>query len=139
MNAAVLYLGASVVVLSLVVGGGITLALAFHRLSILIAVESDSSFTPPTGVAAPPTEPMELALWKREQETHIKARMRRITAYRGGVMVLLWLSLLTAVEFMANLIGAGTASMFVIAIIKAAVIAQYFMHISSIWLEGGSH
>jgi hypothetical protein len=139
MNAAVIYLGASVVIVFLVAGGGITLALAFHRLSIIIAAESGSIFTPATGVAAPPTEPMELALWKREQETNTKARMRRITAYRNGVMVLLWLSLLTAVEFVANLLGAGTASMFVIAIIKAAIIAQYFMHISSLWLEGGSH
>ena len=139
MSASVLYPGAVVIVVALVVGGGITLALTFYKLSVLIAAESGHGTNQVPAVAAPPTEPMALSLWKREQDTDRATRMRRITAYRGGVMVLLWLALLTAVEFVANRIGASTASLFIIAIIKAAIIAQYFMHLSSLWFDEGSH
>ncbi|MDP6770631.1 MAG: hypothetical protein QF704_08060, partial [Anaerolineales bacterium] len=64
---------------------------------------------------------------------------RLSSAYRTGVMVLLWLALLTAIEFVANLIGASTVAMFLIAFVKAVIILQFFMHVSSLWLEGESH
>ena len=54
-------------------------------------------------------------------------------------MVLIWLATLTVLEFLANMIGVSTVAMFIIALIKAGIILQFFMHISSLWLEGGSH
>ena len=139
MSSSLLYVGSVVAVAALVIGGGIALALTFYILSVLISVETGGSFTPAPTVVSPPTDPMALSLWKREREISTAARMRRTTAYRGGVMVLLWLALLTIGEFAANLIGASTSTLFIIAIIKAAIIAQYFMHLSSLWFDGGNH
>lgn len=139
MNVSILYLGSAITVVALVIGGGITLALTFYVLSILVSGQAGGVSTLASTVAAPPEDPMALSLWKQEQEISTASRMRRNTAYRGGVMVLLWLVLLTVVEFVANLVGASTTSLFIIAIIKAAVIAQYFMHLSSVWFDGGSH
>lgn len=139
MNSDVLYFGAVFAVVALVVGGGITLALTFYILSSLVANETGVSGIQTEQIEAPPIDPMELALWKRAQDNNQAAGMRRHTAYRSGVMVLLWLALLTGLEFVANSIGASTAAMFIFAIIKAAIIAQYFMHVSSLWFEGGSH
>ena len=53
--------------------------------------------------------------------------------------MLIWLGLLTAFEFVANLMGVSTVAMFMIALVKAGIILQSFMHVSSLWLEGGSH
>ena len=82
---------------------------------------------------------MALAAWKKERDETRARRARLSAAYRSGVMVLFWLGALTAVEFVANMMGVSTVAMFIIALIKAGIILQFFMHISSLWLEGGSH
>ena len=82
---------------------------------------------------------MERIAWKKQRDEKLASKARLSSAYRTGVMVLLWLSLLTAVEFVANMIGASTVAMFLIAFIKAAIILQFFMHVSSLWIQGESH
>ena len=58
--------------------------------------------------------------------------------YRRGIIVLIVLAVLTAVEYyVAFLPTTATPALFVIAIIKAWVILQYFMHVSSLWSEEG--
>ena len=87
----------------------------------------------------PTTEVMQLAAWKEKRDAKRARRARLAAAYRSGVMVLIWLGLLTALEFVANLIGVSTVNMLIIALIKAGIILQFFMHISSLWLVRGNH
>ena len=82
---------------------------------------------------------MERIAWKKQRDDTLASKAKLSSAYRTGVMVLLWLAFLTAIEFVANMIGASTVAMFLIAFIKAAIILQFFMHVSSLWLEGESH
>ncbi len=61
---------------------------------------------------------------------------RKAAAYRRGLMTLLILAALTAVEY-----GVGVTLtdprvvLFLIALLKAAVIVQSFMHIYRLWRE----
>ena len=125
---------AAIVVLTF--GGGVTLALALYGFSHMLAGGAVAGLPAET---APTTEVMALAAWKIERDATRARRARLSAAYRTGVMVLIWLGLLTAFEFVANLMGVSTVAMFMIALVKAGIILQFFMHISSLWLEGGSH
>ena len=58
--------------------------------------------------------------------------------YRPGLIVLIVLAVLTAVEYyIALLPNTATPALFIIALIKAWAILQYFMHVSSLWSEEG--
>jgi len=65
---------------------------------------------------------------------------KRRAAYRQGVVVLVVLGILTALEFAVavNLPGATTL-LFLIALLKGAPILHFFMHLSSLWNEEGGH
>lgn len=57
-------------------------------------------------------------------------------AYRLGLMTLLILAVLTAVEYVVGVYVANAAVWLVIlALIKAAAIVQNFMHITRLWRE----
>ena len=127
---------AAIVVLTL--GGGVALALALYQMSRVLAGGVVARL-PVEDAPIAPTEAMALAAWKRERDAERMRGAWLTAAYRTGVMVLLWLGLLTAVEFVANLMGVSTVAMFMIALVKAGIILQFFMHVSSLWLEGGSH
>jgi S-formylglutathione hydrolase FrmB len=126
-----LFMIATAAIVVLTLGGGVALALALYQLSRVLAEGAVAG--------AAPTEAMALALWKKERDAERMRGARLTAAYRTGVMVLLWLGLLTAVEFVANLMGVSTVAMFMIALVKAGIILQFFMHVSSLWMEGGSH
>ncbi|RME48215.1 MAG: hypothetical protein D6796_06605 [Caldilineae bacterium] len=65
---------------------------------------------------------------------------KKRAVFRQGIVVLVVLAVLTAVEFAVaiNLPGAVTL-LFLIAVLKAAPILQFFMHLSSLWSEEGGH
>lgn len=63
---------------------------------------------------------------------------RRKSAFRTGLAVLLGLALLTIVEFYLAALG-SVALMFVIIILKAALIMVYFMHITAVWRTEEAH
>ncbi|HNS02680.1 MAG TPA: hypothetical protein PKM78_09905 [Anaerolineae bacterium] len=63
---------------------------------------------------------------------------RRKAALRTGIVVLLGLALLTIVEFFLAALG-STALMFVIIILKAALIMYFFMHIAAVWRTEEAH
>ncbi|MFQ5921977.1 MAG: cytochrome C oxidase subunit IV family protein [Anaerolineales bacterium] len=56
-------------------------------------------------------------------------------AYRTGVIVFLVLAVLTAVEFYLASISGAVAGLFIIALIKAALIIRYFMHVYRLWAK----
>ncbi|MFC2023370.1 cytochrome C oxidase subunit IV family protein [Chloroflexota bacterium] len=58
----------------------------------------------------------------------------RTAAYRQGAVVLAGLGVLTAVEFWVAIALSGSAAfLFVIALVKAGVIVQYYMHLNRAW------
>lgn len=59
----------------------------------------------------------------------------RAAAYRLGVVTLIIMGVLTIVEFVVAIYLGSTVLLLIIALIKAAIIAQNFMHISRLWRE----
>lgn len=60
---------------------------------------------------------------------------KRAAAYRLGWITLLILAVLTIVEFYAAVALGSIVLLFIVALIKAAVIVQNFMHITRLWRE----
>ncbi|GMR10095.1 MAG: hypothetical protein BMS9Abin28_0916 [Anaerolineae bacterium] len=61
---------------------------------------------------------------------------KKRAAYRMGVIVFLILAVLTAVEFYLASISGTVAGLFILALIKAALIIRYFMHVNRLWADG---
>jgi|TARA_Y100000590_G_C15069813_1_gene769610 hypothetical protein len=134
MDSTTIFIAVVVFIVINIIGIAVTLAVVLYQLNLLIS--GGALVVPPdTG----PVDAMERIAWKKQRDEKLASKARLSSAYRTGVMVLLWLSLLTAVEFVANMIGASTVAMFLIAFIKAAIILQFFMHVSSLWIQGESH
>ena len=134
MDTTTIFVAVVVFVVINIIGIAVTLAVVLYQLNLLIA--GGALVVPPdTG----PVDAMERIAWKKQRDDKLASKARLSSAYRTGVMVLLWLALLTAIEFVANLIGASTVAMFLIAFVKAVIILQFFMHVYSLWLEGDSH
>ena len=134
MDSTTIFVAVVVFIVINIIGIAVTLAVVLYQLNLLIS--GGALVVPPdTG----PVDVMEQLAWKKQRDDTLASKARLSSAYRTGVMVLLWLALLTAIEFVANMIGASTVAMFLIAFIKAAIILQFFMHVSSLWLEGESH
>ena len=138
MNNTQLFMIATATIVLLTLGGGVALALALYQMSRVLAGGVVARL-PVEDAPIAPTEAMALAAWKRERDAERMRGAWLTAAYRTGVMVLLWLGLLTAVEFVANLMGVSTVAMFMIALVKAGIILQFFMHVSNLWLEERSH
>jgi cytochrome c oxidase subunit 4 len=67
-------------------------------------------------------------------------RKERSAAYRRGFLVFVGLAALTALEFwVATAAGGSVAFLFIIALVKAGVIVQYYMHLESVWSEERAH
>lgn len=62
---------------------------------------------------------------------------KKRAAYRTGVIVFLILAALTAGEFYLASISSAVAGLLIIALIKAALIIRYFMHVNRLWAEEG--
>jgi cytochrome c oxidase subunit 4 len=69
-----------------------------------------------------------------------KALAARKAAYRQGLYVLIGLAVLTALEFaVAGLLEGSAVFLFVLALVKAGVILQYYMHLDRVWSEEEAH
>lgn len=65
---------------------------------------------------------------------------KKKSALQQGIMVFLGLAVLTAVEYGISLIEFSTIALFVVSLMKAGLIINYFMHLTSLWSqEGGKH
>lgn len=59
--------------------------------------------------------------------------------YRVGVIVLVGLAILTIIEFGLALVGGLAVPLLLVAVFKAALILEYYMHFSHLWgKEGGA-
>ena len=56
-------------------------------------------------------------------------------AFRQGNIVVLLLAVLTVAEFAIAIMSGSTVFLLIIALIKAAIIVQVFMHVSRLWRE----
>lgn len=82
-----------------------------------------------TAVARAPAKPMAP-----------EAVAARKAAYRSGIYVFLGLAVLTALEFaIAVALEGSTVFLFVIALVKAGLIIQYYMHLNRAWSEEEAH
>jgi cytochrome c oxidase subunit 4 len=64
----------------------------------------------------------------------------RSAAYRRGILVFVGLAILTAAEFgVALLAGGSPVFLFVIALAKAGIIVQYYMHLGRLTGEEEAH
>lgn len=64
----------------------------------------------------------------------------RKAAYRSGLYVLVGLAVLTALEFaIAATLEGSVVFLFVIALVKAGLIVQYYMHLNRTWSEEEAH
>jgi hypothetical protein len=69
-----------------------------------------------------------------------KVLAARKAAYRQGLYVLFGLAVLTALEFAIAIFLVGSVVfLFVIALVKAGVILQYYMHMNRAWGEEEAH
>jgi hypothetical protein len=133
-----MYALAAAVVLILTVGGGVGLAVLFRLTNQLIVGDGRLPRVVPERVVVP-TEPMALLRWRREQDEERMAVARRVAAYRSGATVLVVLAALTAFEYVMNLVGISVFGLFVIALVKAAIIVHYFMHVATVFAAGDGH
>jgi cytochrome c oxidase subunit 4 len=61
-------------------------------------------------------------------------------AYRQGIYVFIGLAVLTALEFViASVLAGSVVFLFVIALVKAGLIIQYYMHLERVWSEEEAH
>jgi cytochrome c oxidase subunit 4 len=64
----------------------------------------------------------------------------RRAAFRRGIYVLIALAVLTGLEFIiATSMEGSVALLFIIALVKAGLILQYYMHLNSVWSEEEAH
>lgn len=60
---------------------------------------------------------------------------KKSAAYRLGLITLVLLAVLTIVEFFVAVYIESLVLLFIIAVVKAAIIVQNFMHIARLWRE----
>ncbi len=58
---------------------------------------------------------------------------KKKAAYRLGVTTIVILAVLTAIEFWIGVTSGSVVWLFVLGLLKAAVIVQNFMHIARLW------
>ena len=69
---------------------------------------------------------------------YVQLSAKRKAGFRTGVVVLIGLAILTIIEFFLAALG-SVALMFVIIILKAALIMYFFMHIVNVWRTEEAH
>ncbi len=64
---------------------------------------------------------------------------KKSSAFELGGTVLLGLLALTAVEYAFGVRGLSVVALFIIALFKAGMILNYYMHVSRLWSEEEDH
>lgn len=115
------------ILLPLIVGGG-----------VLAGAWLLTRFMPGEGKALTAKEAAQLGLAGDRGPDYVRLSSKRKAAFRTGIMILLALAVLTIVEFFLSSLG-SIALMFVIMILKAALIMYFFMHIATVWRTEEAH
>ena len=64
---------------------------------------------------------------------------KKEAAFIRGIRVLVGLAILTAVEYAVSFLDNSSTLLLIIALFKAGLVLQYFMHISHLWSEEEDH
>ena len=64
---------------------------------------------------------------------------KKSAVYRQGLIVLVGLAVLTAVEYGVSFLDAAFTALFIIGLFKAWLILQYYMHVAKLWSEEEGH
>ncbi len=110
--------------LPLLVGGAILLGI----LLLTRIMPGDPKAVKATGQAPAPARGPD----------YIQLSARRKSAYRLGIGVLLGLGALTIVEFLMAALNSPVL-MFIMMVLKAALIMYFFMHIAMLWRTEEAH
>lgn len=118
--------------------------MAAGALGVVLALILEKSARAPTEAAQPAARREAQAAAARPQiavrPISEKVLAARKVAYRLGVYVLIGLAVLTALEFLvASLLEGSVVFLFVLALAKAGLILQYFMHLNRVWGEEEAH
>jgi hypothetical protein len=117
-----------VVALLVAVIGGSVAGSVVDKASTFLA-QSPGEVEAREAAARVPSKPLDKRL--------LAARQR---AYRQGIAVLIALAALTAIEFiLAKSSGGSPVLLFVVALVKAGLIVQYYMHLQQVWGEEEGH
>lgn len=114
-------------------------------LGVGLALILDRKSAPPSAEATRPVESKEALAVVAEMEAppepvDEKVLTSRGQAYRQGLLVLVGLSVLTALEFwVATAAGGSTVFLFILVLAKAGLILQYYMHLNRVWSEEEAH
>jgi hypothetical protein len=79
--------------------------------------------------------PPEVVKIEEEPGLDPTLRARRSAIYRLGVFVLIGLAVLTAIELAVALTLHSVVLLLIMALFKAGLILQYFMHVTRVWSE----
>lgn len=60
---------------------------------------------------------------------------KKASAFRQGILVLVALGVLTGIEYLISQSSGSVVFMFLIAVGKAGLILNYFMHVANLWQE----
>jgi hypothetical protein len=118
------------------------LLMAAGVLGVALALILDRPSASPLAEAAQesavlPAAAREVAAPKPADEEVLASRR---AAYRLGLLVLLGLAVLTALEFwVATAAGGSPVFLFVLVLAKAGLILQYYMHLGRMWGEEEAH
>lgn len=116
------------IALPLVVGGAVLVgAWILTKLMPGDGKAGDAKGTAAAAVAVPAHGP-----------DYVRLTPKRKAGFRTGLIVLFGLAALTLVEFFVAALG-SVALMFVIIILKAALIMYFFMHIVNVWRTEEAH
>ncbi len=123
-------------VLWIVVGG----LMGAGVIGVALALVLDRSRSQPAEQAGAvrPARPLPAAAAVRVPEKPVdkETLVARSAAYRQGILVFAGLAILTVLEFaIARALGGSVVLLFLVGLIKAGLIIQYYMHLRSAWGE----
>jgi cytochrome c oxidase subunit IV len=109
----------------------VVLAILSVLVGVLLLVGSLAFF----GVFVRRQFPPEVVQVEEEPGVDPALRARRSAAYRLGIFVLIGLAVLTAIEFVLAVTIQSVVLLLIMALFKAGLILQYFMHLARVWSE----
>jgi heme/copper-type cytochrome/quinol oxidase subunit 4 len=60
---------------------------------------------------------------------------KKAAAFRQGIAVLVALAILTGIEYWVSIATGSVVFLFILALAKAGLILNYFMHMAKLWRE----
>lgn len=72
-------------------------------------------------------------------ETTAQADAKKASAVRTGVIIAIILGVLTLIEFVVGLVIPNPWILLTLALLKALLVIQFFMHVSRVFAREGGH